>query len=396
MKSFALLFTLALGLYSPARVVSGQAGTIIPDSEEIYSGCPACDLSFDIAAANSANETFGVVSDFVSALKTQKPENVTEVFCPASVLWGTVSELARYSTEEIFSYFDYFARLENDVLSACPQVLKLGGDFYEANVAVNNAGSCLRMSFTVDVKNKCIAHLYSSYFPNDPDGLRAVDLENGMPWSGDTIQNATLPQPSFARGSCASCDLNVIGSVSTADQDGVDGIMSAWVDGLISQNSTAIADTYCSGTGSVLWGTVSNARRNTYDEIKSYFDWFATSRNFTEEIKSVCPTLVKLSDTVFVEDRELRLGDQCLRMSYTIANEDGTFCIKSLTSSYVPEQPYGLIAADGKNLQSSPTADVPSTPEDAPSPPSPTASAMHISLYHSGIIIASLVMMTII
>ena len=133
--------------------------------------------------------------------------------------------------------------------------------------------------------------------------------------------------------------------------------MTAWVDALIAQNSTAIADTHCTDS-SALWGTVSNPRRNTYDEIKSYFDWFATSYNFTEEIKSVCPTLIKLSDTVFVEDRELRLGNQCLRMSYTIANQDGSYCIKSLTSSYVPEEPSGLIAADQKNLNGAPPSSV--------------------------------------
>jgi hypothetical protein len=364
MKSFSLLTVLALS--ASAVAVFAQEGTIILDSPEVFTGCPACDLSFDsnIVSATAANDTFGVVLNFVDALATQEPATVTDVFCENAVLWGTVSESARYSREEIFSYFDYFAREDNEVLSACPQVLQIGEDLYEANVAVNNAGSCLRMSFTIDVKNDCIAHLYSSYFPNDPENLRAADFANGMPWSGDTIQTGTLPAPNYAAGSCSSCDLKVLGDISTSDMEGVDGIMSAWVDGLLSQNSTAIANTHCSDSGSALWGTVSNARRNTFDEIKSYFDWFATSRNFTEEIKSVCSTLVKLSDTVFVEDRELRLGGQCLRMSYTIANEDGTYCIKSLTSSYVPEEPAGLVAADQRNLGggSSPSEDTPVPP----------------------------------
>ena len=355
-------------LLNTSAPASGQQGFIIPDSSEAYSGCPACDLSFDsnVTTEVAANEAFGVVSDFVDALKTQQPEQVTGVFCKSASLWGTVSQMARYTKEEIYSYFDYFAREDNEILSACPQVLQLGGDLYETNVMVNNSGSCLRMSFTVDVKDRCISHLYSSYFPNDPEALRLVDLENEMPWSNGTLNNDTLPPPRTSQGDCTSCDLKIIGTIPASELEGVDGIMTAWVDGLIAQNSTAIADTHCTDS-SALWGTVSNPRRNTYDEIKSYFDWFATSYNFTEEIKSVCPTLIKLSDTVFVEDRELRLGNQCLRMSYTIANQDGSYCIKSLTSSYVPEEPSGLIAADQRNLNG----------------PPPSSSVKHMSLIAS-------------
>lgn len=365
-------------LTSWTRRVLGQ---IVPDTSDSYISCPACDLSYssDIASGSAANESFAIVTDFVSALSTRDPEKVAQVFCDDGILWGTVSQKARYTAEEIYSYFDYFAREENEVLSACPQVLNVGGsDLYKANVAVNNSGSCLRMSFTVNLKNDCIAYLYSSYFPNDPEDLRKVDLENEMPWG--STETGTLPDPDTALGDCKACNLTIRGDIPESDVDGVQGVMNAWVDGLLAQNSTAIADTYCTGS-SFLWGTVSNMRRNTYDEIKSYFDWFATSRNFTEEIKSVCPTLSMIADTVFVEDRELRLGEQCLRMSYTIANEDGTYCIKGLSSSYFPEEPAGLVAADAKNLNPSPPSSPevspspPSSPEVSPSPPSPAASA---------------------
>ncbi len=337
-------------------------GQIVPDTSESYVSCPACDLSYssDIASGSAANESFAIVTDFVSALSTRDPEKVAQVFCEDGILWGTVSQSARYTAEEIYSYFDYFAREENEVLSACPQVLHVGGpDLYKANVAVNNSGSCLRMSFTVNVKNNCIEYLYSSYFPNDPEDLRQVDLDNDMPWA--SAEAGTLPDPNTALGDCKACNLTIRGDIPASDVKGVEGVMTAWVDGLLAQNSTAIADTYCTGS-SFLWGTVSNMRRNTYDEIKSYFDWFAPSRNFTEEIKSVCPTLSMIANTVFVEDRELRLGEQCLRMSYTIANEDGTYCIKSLSSSYFPTEPAGLLAADARNLN-------PSPPEAPPSPP---------------------------
>ena len=156
MVSLLALSCVVVVLLNTSALASGQPGFIIPDSSKAYSGCPACDISFDsnVATELAANEAFGVVSDFVDALKTQQPKTVTDVFCESASLWGTVSQMARYINEEIYSYFDYFAREDNEILSACPQVLQLGGDLYETNVMVNNAGSCLRMSFKVDVKNR--------------------------------------------------------------------------------------------------------------------------------------------------------------------------------------------------------------------------------------------------
>lgn len=330
----------------------GLCTGLIPDTAESSTSCPGCELSFrsddGLLDAAVSNVSFGVVESFVEAVLSQEPDKVVEQFCTDASLWGTVSKMARYTKEEIYSYFDYFAREDNEILSVCPQVISIGDGLNRVNVAVNNLDRCLRMSFVVNPTERCIANLYSSYFPNDPDALRLVDERNDMPWSGEKASSGSLIDPSTDPGDCASCDLQVRGTIPEQDIEGAQGVLESWGDGLIQQNSTQITDTYCKNA--FLWGTVSNARRNTYEEIKSYFDWFANSRNFTEDIKSVCDTLSKLSDNVFIQDRELRLGTQCIRMSFIIANEDGNYCVKSLSSSYFPSEPAALKAADAKNL----------------------------------------------
>ena len=325
------------------------------DDAETYSSCPACDTSYRGDASldeGRTNASMEVVQSFVDAIMSRKPEDVVNLFCPNGILWGTVSQHARYTEEEIYSYFDYFARQDNNILSVCPQVISLADDLTKVNVAVNNTNRCLRMSFSVDVGNGCIMKLYSSYFPNDPEDLRVTDQENQMPWTDLELNDGTVTNPSTDLGDCKSCDLNVRGDVAQEDVDGVQGVLTVWVNGLLEQNATQVMSSYCKDP--FLWGTVTNFRRNTYDEVKSYFDWFAKSRNFTEEIKSVCPTLMEISESLFVEDRELRLGEQCLRMSYTVvkngSNPDTPFCIKSLSSSYFPTEPEGLVIADAKNL----------------------------------------------
>jgi hypothetical protein len=71
-----------------------------------------------------------------------------------------------------------------------------------------------------------------------------------------------------AKGSCVACD--TWGDESLTDEQikrATDQAFAAWVGALLDSNSTAITDEYCENA--TLWGTVSAARRNTYDEIKS-------------------------------------------------------------------------------------------------------------------------------
>jgi hypothetical protein len=338
---------------------SGRAQSLLPDNADVYTSCPACDTSYrsdTLLDENRTDASMAVVQSFVDAIMSQKPEDVVKLFCPNGILWGTVSHHARYTEEEIYSYFDYFARQDNNILSVCPQVISLADDLTKVNVAVNNSNRCLRMSFSIDVGDECIMKLYSSYFPNDPEDLRVIDQENQMPWSDIELNNGTVTDPNTDLGDCKACDLTVRGDIAQKDVDGVQSTLTVWVTGLLEQNETQVMDSYCNDP--FLWGTVTNFRRNTYDQVKSYFEWFANSRNFSEEIKSVCPTLSQISESLFVEDRELRLGQQCLRMSYTLiknnSNPDTPFCIKGLSSSYFPTEPEGLVMADAKNLGPTP------------------------------------------
>lgn len=320
-------------------------GQISPDSAASYSGCPACDLSSDISE-EMTNMTMTIVGEWVEALLSREPESVASMFCSAATLTATVSQAFRSSPEEILSYFEYFARLENEVLSLCPQVIGIADDLTKANIAVNLNGDCLRMSFTVNVKDGCVQNLYSSQFPNDPLDLREEDAKNEMPW-GDADNTKTVPGPNTVKGTCPSCEAKVLGDLPQDQVDGVKGVLNKWVSGLLDQDPKAITDTYCNN--SFLWGTVSNIRRNSLEEIESYFNWFANSRNFSEAVKGVCSTISRSGESSFWDDRTVLLGDQCLRMSYIVVKEGNDYCIKSLSSSYFPEEPEGLQSIDRKN-----------------------------------------------
>ncbi|MCP4447012.1 MAG: hypothetical protein GY811_16935 [Myxococcales bacterium] len=146
---------------------------------------------------------------------------------------------------------------------------------------------------------------------------------------------------------------------------------AAWVSDLLENNSTAITDEYCDNA--TLWGTVSAVRRNMYDEIKSYFDWFANSRNFTESIDSVCAGVTKLNAGMFLVSESLRLDGQCLKMQLTVSNRgDGSQCVAYLDSSYTPETPKLLAALDA------------SAPK--PGPPGPQPSSSSTPLLHASFV----------
>ena len=218
--------------------------------------------------------------------------------------------------------------------------------------------------------------------PIDNEDLRQIDLGNKMPWqNGTEINTDTLKETltESTKGSCEACEPY---GDETLTQEQIERAIgtayAAWVSGLLDNNSTAIANEYCDNA--TLWGTVTAMRRNTNDEIKSYFDWFAPSRNFTEEIKSTCPKVTKLGPGMFIVSEQLRLGDQCLKMQFTILTRpDGSQCVASLDSSYTPSTPELLAALDAG--------------EPAPSPSSSASSLLgagHVSLW--GLAVVALIL----
>ena len=291
-------------------------GQIVPDTSASYSSCPACEVSSP-AGTQQVQATMAVVTDWTTALASRDPNTVADVFCENATLTATVSQEFRIGRDQIYSYFDYFARQNNSINSVCPQVIQLVGPMYMANIAVNlssnGAENCLRMSFVVDTDAQCVQNLYSSQFPNNPEALRRVDAANDMPWSTPP-NNGSVPGPNTALGSCRACETRTVGNIPESVSSGVKDAVDAWVNGLLDQNSTSIINTYCNS--SFLWGTVSNMRRNGLDEVQSYFDWFAPSQDFQETIRSVCATITDLNNGLYF-CRQTSLGRRSMP-SYVI------------------------------------------------------------------------------
>jgi len=137
--------------------------------------------------------------------------------------------------------------------------------------------SCERASWTIDVAQGCIAGAYGSSVPDDPKDLRDIDSGNEMPWQNATAVIMDAPDATLilsAKGSCVACDTWGEESLTDAQiKRATAKAFAAWVGALLDNNSTAIADEYCENA--TLWGTVSAARRNTYDEIKS--SWLSSN-----------------------------------------------------------------------------------------------------------------------
>ena len=332
-----------------------------PDTNASYYSCPTCDAvqvpyENDQALDDETERVQEVINRFVGGLHDNDVKIVMDQFCEDATLWGTVSQAFRHGSDQIESYFDYFAKENNHIEGSCTNVVVLdrNNSLFTAHSAVQANGGCLRMSFTVWLNDQpCIADLYSSQFPNDPLLLIANDTANAMPWSPYT-DNEFHPEPSTTQGICDDCaPETVIGNISDADLTEMKQVLDAWAGALVAADPAGVTATYCSDVP-FLWGTVSNMRRYDEGQIESYFDWFALSRDFADAagpgIRSVCSRFTKMSmGDVWRDDRVLDLGGQCLRMSYTLVKEDGKMCIKSLSSSYFPEVPEGLVEADQLN-----------------------------------------------
>ena len=296
-------------------------------------------------------KAISVANAYASALGGSAAQ-AADLFCPDGVSWEARSELLRTNKQQIREYQDFAVQALGEVGGlnvTCTQAILLPNGLVRMQSFSSGtvAGTCERIALTIDTNNDCIALAYGSAVPNDPEALRQVDFENEMPWQNGTAVDTAGPSqnPQTSKGSCTPCDpvySNDAGLTEEQVNRALDGAKAAWVSGLLENNATSIADTYCENGN--LWGTVTAMPRNTYPEIKSYFDWFATSRNFTETILSTCPTITKIGNGVLVVSQELNLGGQCLRMQFTIVDQkDGEQCVAALDSSYVPATPAELM-----------------------------------------------------
>lgn len=334
---------------------------IVPTGGEFYSSCPACELSWQaLPGAAGGEETISTAlairDTFISSLGADS----VGLFCGDGISWGTSSEKLRTSAAERLAYFDFIQAKKNsdpslEITPTCTQAILLPDGLVRVmnynSIRAGATDKCERSVLTIDTANSCVQLHYASAVPDDPEALRQVDFDNQMPWqNGSTVDLAgPAEKPNTAPGSCSACDTKYSNAAGLT-QEQVDRAMNvakaAWVSSLIDNDASSIADTYCENGN--LWGTVTAMSRNG-DEIQSYFDWFANSRNFTEAIRSTCSTVTKIGDGVLVVSLELNLEGQCLRMQFTLVDgEDGTQCVAALDSSYVPATSQQLLEFDAR------------------------------------------------
>lgn len=323
---------------------------------KFYSACPPCEFSWQaLPGAVGGEETVikaaGISDAFVSWVSGQGATDV-DLYCPDSLSWGSSSEKLRTTEKERNAYLKFAQdRLADKKVEArCTQSTLLTNGLVRVMSYLSVDDACDRLSLTIDTTNSCIRMAYASAVPDDPEALRQVDFDNQMPWQNGTTVDMAGPavKPSTAKGSCEACDPKFSTEDGLTEEQvdrALNGAKAAWVTALLENDASTIADSYCENGN--LWGTVTAMRRNTRDEIQSYFDWFANSRNFTEAIRTTCSTITKIGEGALVVSLELNLEGQCLRMQFTmIEDENGAQCVAALDSSYVPATPQLLADFD--------------------------------------------------
>ncbi|CAM9655777.1 unnamed protein product [Scytosiphon promiscuus] len=196
------------------------------------------------------------------------PKKTAALYAEDGVLWGTVSEEVRDTPEQIYAYFDYFARLPDlRVVEYTPVAVRVYGDFaVQAGTytfAFQGADGATvekraRFSFTFrrdhpesDTPWTIVEH-HSSSMPNAPAGLKRVG------------PNADLVKVTPKK------------LVITPDMEAVAETTIVWKDTVTLGTEDAPKKTAgLYAPDAVLWGTVSEEVRETPEQIYDYFDFFA-------------------------------------------------------------------------------------------------------------------------
>ncbi|CAN0262222.1 unnamed protein product [Scytosiphon promiscuus] len=212
------------------------------------------------------------------------PKKTAELYAHDGTLWGTVSEEVRDTPEQIYAYFDYFARLpELRVVEYTPVAVRVYGDFAVQAGTYTFAwqaedGSTVekraRFSFTFRRDNPgspqpwTIVEHHSSSMPTAPAGLKAVRAERTIPGRRSaTDAFASPPAPTVISPAMKK---------PKTDQKDVAATTVVWKDTVTSgakDTPRKTADLYAKDA--TLWGTVSEEVRDTPEQIYAYFDYFA-------------------------------------------------------------------------------------------------------------------------
>ncbi|CAM9530145.1 unnamed protein product, partial [Hapterophycus canaliculatus] len=201
------------------------------------------------------------------------------LYAEDGVLWGTVSEEVRDTPEQIYAYFDYFARLpELRVVEYTPVAVRVYGDFaIQAGTytfAFQGADGATvekraRFSFTFRRDRPgapqpwTIVEHHSSSMPTAPAGLKRVRKTSGgnLPTVRSTSPRSRRSQDERD----TDCNQKAVAKTTIVWKDTVTlGTEDA------PEKTSALYS-----KDAVLWGTVSEEVRETPEQIYDYFDFFA-------------------------------------------------------------------------------------------------------------------------
>ncbi|CAM9750168.1 unnamed protein product [Ectocarpus sp. 6 AP-2014] len=196
------------------------------------------------------------------------PKKTAALYAEDGVLWGTVSEEVRDTPEQIYAYFDYFARLpELRVVEYTPVAVRVYGDF------AIQAGTYTFAFQGADGATVEKRARFSFTFRRDRPG-------SPQPWTIVEHHSSSMPTaPAGLKRVGPNADLVKVTPKKveiTPDQKAVAATTIVWKDTVTLGTDDAPKKTAALyAADAVLWGTVSEEVRETPEQIYDYFDFFA-------------------------------------------------------------------------------------------------------------------------
>ncbi|CAM9215285.1 unnamed protein product [Ectocarpus sp. 8 AP-2014] len=196
------------------------------------------------------------------------PKKTAALYAEDGVLWGTVSEEVRDTPEQIYAYFDYFARLpELRVVEYTPVAVRVYGDF------AIQAGTYTFAFQGADGATVEKRARFSFTFRRDRPG-------SPQPWTIVEHHSSSMPTaPAGLKRVGPNADLVKVTPKKveiSPDQKAVAATTIVWKDTVTLGTDDAPKKTAALyAPDAVLWGTVSEEVRETPEQIYDYFDFFA-------------------------------------------------------------------------------------------------------------------------
>ncbi|CAN0245837.1 unnamed protein product [Ectocarpus sp. 12 AP-2014] len=251
--------SLCLGRFSPPRPRRSQSCHYPTRSRR--SSCRFC---YQKAVA----DTTLVWKETVTSGTYDAPKKTAALYAEDGVLWGTVSEEVRDTPEQIYAYFDYFARLpELRVVEYTPVAVRVYGDF------AIQAGTYTFAFQGADGATVEKRARFSFTFRRDRPG-------SPQPWTIVEHHSSSMPTaPAGLKRVGPNADLVKVTPKKveiTPDQKAVAATTIVWKDTVTLGTDDAPKKTAALyAPDAVLWGTVSEEVRETPEQIYDYFDFFA-------------------------------------------------------------------------------------------------------------------------